>query len=70
MEYIQHEFHTYFQYICISSFIEMGTFRDVICIQIILNKKLNKRGYFLKDITGLNKSSLRINKLLSLYQSF
>ena len=57
MEHIQNEFPGAIQYICISSPDQPQTPYSLVYIQIILQKKINKRTYFLKAVAGLKELS-------------
>lgn len=63
MQHIENEFKELLQYVCISTPNEPHTSdpSSLAYIQIILQKTVNKKSYFLKKITGLN--SILINDL-------
>ena len=55
MEHIQNEFDGDIQYVCISSPRGLQTSCPTIYIQIILERIINKRSYFMRSIAGLYK---------------
>ena len=56
LEHIEQEFGSILQYICVSSPNRLSLWHsELIFIQIVLKKIVNKKKYFLKPIAGLNK---------------
>ena len=55
MEHIQNEFNGIIQYVCISYPKGTQTHCPPVYIQIILQKIVNKKTYFLRAVSGLNE---------------
>ena len=57
MQHIQWEFTGSIQYICIASSKESQTSAHVMYIQIILQKTINKKTYFLRAVAGADQTN-------------
>jgi hypothetical protein len=55
MEHLKNEFGKHIKYVCIASESEVGTNARTVYIQITLDKQINKKTDFLKEVAGLNE---------------
>ena len=60
MKHIQREFTGSIQYVCIASPKESQTPTPMMFIQIILQKTINKKTYFLRAVAGADQTKFNI----------